>query len=187
MARDTSSRNNTLIVREDSPTARLLPRLWQIAIRQMRRELPLPRLTGSTVTISSRQESGTTRRPCPSPLPTATSSRRFLHFIPRPSRRLRPHLQHNTYEFCQEGGAAKESNIAIELDDPAKATPRSWTTRFANGAEERHRHRTPTARSLSGASRPRKRTIPIRGHTGRINLVLQCDTAGQLQPAEREA
>ena len=132
-ARDTSSRNNTAIVVKDLTDSKAVAKALADAISENEKGSYTAEADGSTVTISS-DKIGSDQKALSVTTPygdkVKTASFTFNPKAVKEGSVLT--FNDNTYEFVKKGGAAKEGNIAIELDDPAKATAKELGDAFAN-------------------------------------------------------
>ncbi|MDE6934556.1 MAG: flagellin [Oscillospiraceae bacterium] len=132
-ARDTSNRNNDAVVVSDLSDSTAVAKALAEAINKNEKGSYTAEYDGATVTISS-DKIGSDQKALSVTTPygdkVKTASFTFNPKTVKEGSVLT--FNDNTYEFVKKGGAAKEGNIAIELDDPAKATAKELGDAFAN-------------------------------------------------------
>ena len=131
-ARDTSSRNNTAVVVSDLTNSKAVASAIAAAISGNETDYEANSVDG-TVTVSSKKiGSGNTALAISTPYgdKIKTASFTFDPSVVREGSVLT--FNDNTYEFVKKGGEASEGRIAIEVDDPAKASAKELGDAFAN-------------------------------------------------------
>ena len=132
-ARDTSSRNNEAVVVDDPTDSKAVAKALAEAIAKNETDYNVTSSNDGTVTIQSK-EIGSTQKALSITTPygdkVKTASFTFNPKAVKEGSILT--FNDNTYEFVKKGGAAKEGNIAIEVEDFSKATAKELGDAFAN-------------------------------------------------------